>query len=309
MGSVSTSIILLVLLATLAVGVWAVGVFINDSARRGALRASVHSHDDGSGRAFYRLEQVLVSRTPLSVMAKRMAAADVSWSPLLTLLVMLIAMLVIMLFGQVLLGRIGSTVLALLVPMFFSTWVKRRAARRGEDFIAQLPELARILANGNSAGLSMGRCLAMAGREMTEPAGLEMRRVANRLNLGWSVDRALTDLSERLPSREIDVLVRTIVVQSRTGGTLTKALMDISQALDDRKELRREVATVILGSAVSGYAVIFIGGGAIVLLNLMQPGLLDTMAGSLVGRIVLLVALALFASGLFLMRLVSRVEV
>lgn len=309
MGEASIRVILLLLLTTLAVGVWAVGVFISDATRRGVLRASVHSHDDGGTSAFRRLEQVLVSRTLMWRLARRMAAADIRWSPLLTLMILLLVMLVVVSFGQVLLGRIGSTVLALLIPMFFSTWVKRRAARRGEAFIAQLPELARILANGNSAGLSMGRCLAMAGREMAEPAGLEMRRVANRLNLGWSVDRALTDLAERLPSREMDVLVRTIVVQARTGGALTKALMDISQALDDRKELRREVATVILGSAVSGYAVIFIGGGAIMVLNLIQPGLLDTMAGSLIGRIVLLSAFALFALGLFLMRLVSRVEV
>lgn len=307
--SASVRILLFLLLLTLVVGVWAASVFIDDATRRRELAASARAEDVGGERAGSRLERLLFTRTPLRVMAQRISAAGLSWRPLPVLLVFLASMATMALGGRFLLGRIGAAALALLIPALFMTWVKRRAARRGEALIAQLPELARILANGNSAGLSMARCLAMAGREMAEPAGGEMRKVANRLNLGWTVDRALTDLSTRLPSREMDVLIRTIVVQARTGGALTTALMDISQALEERKELRREVATVILGSAVSGYAVIVIGTGAIVLLNLMQPGLLDQMAGTLVGRAILLVSLVLFGGGLFLMRLVSRVEV
>lgn len=307
--SASVRILLFLLLLTLVVGVWAASVFIDDATRRRELAASARAEDVGGERAGSRLERLLFTRTPLRIMAQRISAAGLAWRPLPVLLVLLASMTVMVLGGRFLLGRIGAAALAILIPVLFMTWVKRRAARRGEALIAQLPELARILANGNSAGLSMARCLAMAGREMAEPAGGEMRKIANRLNLGWTVDRALTDLSTRLPSREMDVLIRTIVVQARTGGALTTALMDISQALEERKELRREVATVILGSAVSGYAVIVIGTGAIVLLNLMQPGLLDQMAGTLAGRAILLVSVLLFGGGLFLMRLVSRVEV
>ena len=222
---------------------------------------------------------------------------------------MLAAMAVMLVVGKFLVGYIASTVLALLLPAAGLQWLSRKAARRREDFTAQLPELARIIANGNSAGLSVGRCVAMAGRELSEPAGGEMLRVAAHLDLGWSLDRALHALAERLPSREINVLVRTIVIQSRTGGALTDALTEISQTLEDRKELRREVRTVILGSAMSGYAVMIIGAAAIILLNVLKPGMLDNLAGSIPGRIILIVSLALFLIGGALMRVVSRVEV
>ena len=103
--------------------------------------------------------------------------------------------------------------------------------------------------------------------------------------------------------------MRTIVIQSRTGGALTDALTEISQTLEDRKELRREVRTVILGSAMFGYAVMIIGAAAIILLNVLKPGMLDNLAGSIPGRIILIVSLALFLIGGALMRVVSRVEV
>ena len=136
-----------------------------------------------------------------------------------------------------------------------------------------------------------------------------MRHMSQRLNLGWSLDNVLNELTERMPSREINVLMRTIVIQSKTGGALSAALSEMSQTLEDRKELRREVSTVILGAAVAGYAVIGIGVGAVILLNLFKPGLLDQMATSLLGRVTMGASAVLFVSGTLLMRLVSRVEV
>ena len=144
---------------------------------------------------------------------------------------------------------------------------------------------------------------------MPDPAGEELRRVAQEINLGLTTDQAIGELSKRLPSREVDVLMRTIIIQSRSGGALSEALTGISQTLEDRKELRREVGTVILGASVAGYAVMGIGVGAVVLLNLLKPGALDSMAGSIAGQIVMGISATLYIAGALLMRLVSRIEV
>ena len=123
------------------------------------------------------------------------------------------------------------------------------------------------------------------------------------------MDAALADLTKRMPSRELDVLVRTIVIQSKSGGTLVAALQEIAFALEDRKQLHREVRTVILGSAVSGYVVPFMGIACVIFLNLMKPGVLDDMASSLVGKVILFAALIFFGFGALLIKLVSKVEV
>ena len=46
-------------------------------------------------------------------------------------------------------------VLAAAVPFAFSRWMQRRAAQRTERFIAQLPDVSRVLSNGTSAGMSV----------------------------------------------------------------------------------------------------------------------------------------------------------
>lgn len=302
-------LILLMLLVSLVLGVWGVNILLGESARRRELLVLAQGEQVTGAQRLARLDRRLSGKGPFAALGRRIAAAGLGWSPVTVVLGVLAAMAVMLVVGKFLVGYIASTVLALLLPAAGLQWLSRKAARRREDFTAQLPELARIIANGNSAGLSVGRCVAMAGRELSEPAGGEMLRVAAHLDLGWSLDRALHALAERLPSREINVLVRTIVIQSRTGGALTDALAEISQTLEDRKELRREVRTVILGSAMSGYAVMIIGAAAIILLNLLKPGMLDNLAGSIPGRIILIVSLALFLIGGALMRVVSRVEV
>ena len=307
--SMIVRLILLMLLVSLVLGVWGVNILLGESARRRELLVLAQGEQVTGAQRLARLDRRLSGKGPFAALGRRIAAAGLGWSPVTVVLGVLAAMAVMLVVGKFLVGYIASTVLALLLPAAGLQWLSRKAARRREDFTAQLPELARIIANGNSAGLSVGRCVAMAGRELSEPAGGEMLRVAAHLDLGWSLDRALHALAERLPSREINVLVRTIVIQSRTGGALMDALAEISQTLEDRKELRREVRTVILGSAMSGYAVMIIGAAAIILLNLLKPGMLDNLAGSIPGRIILIVSLALFLIGGALMRVVSRVEV
>ena len=145
--------------------------------------------------------------------------------------------------------------------------------------------------------MSVERALVLAAQEMSEPAGVELKRTTSQLALGWSLDNALTDLSNRMPSRELNVLVRTIIIQSTAGGALASALHDIALALEDRKQLHREVRTAIISLA------------AIILMNMMKPGVLDEMASSFIGRIILLASIVCFGIGAALMKLVSRVEV
>ena len=302
-------VLLGLVLLTLVLGTAAVSVLVAESERRrGLARLTGVNEVTGAQRAAH-LSGRLAGKWPFTIVQRRLVAAGQAWNPVVATLAMAAAIGVTLVAGRLLLGYIGSIIIAFILPWAGLQWLGRAAARRREDFTAQLPELARIIANGNAAGLSVSRSIAMAGRELAEPAGSEMARVSAHLDLGWSLDAALRDLGEQLPSRELDVLVRTIVIQARTGGALTDALLEISQTLEDRKELRREVRTVILGSSMSGYAVIGISAGSVVLLNLFQPGMLDNLASTMAGRVVLVIAFGFFAAGAMLMRVVSRVEV
>lgn len=252
----------------------------------------------------------LLRRLPFSrSLRRRLTGAGLSWDSAITELALTAVIILAFLGARPFIGKIAGAVLAAAVPFTFSRWLQRRASQRIEHFVAQLPDVSRVLSNGTSAGMSVERALGLASTEVAEPAKTELRRVVSQLALGRSLDAALADLTKRMPSRELDVLVRTIVIQSKSGGTLVAALQEIAFALEDRKQLHREVRTVILGSAVSGYIVPFMGIACVIFLNLMKPGVLDDMASSLVGKVILFAALIFFGFGALLIKLVSKVEV
>ena len=112
-----------------------------------------------------------------------------------------------------------------------------------------------MLANGASAGLSLPAAVQLAARELPEPAAAEMRSVVEQLRVGQPVEDALESLRERLPSRELGVLMTTLVIQQRAGGDTVRALNELSGTLEARKDLLREIRTLLSGAVYTSYVV------------------------------------------------------
>ncbi|MER8072858.1 type II secretion system F family protein [Streptomyces sp. NPDC094034] len=188
----------------------------------------------------------------------------------------------------------------------FLNWQR---TKRTEAFIGQLPELTRVLANATQAGLAMRTALEMAAEELDDPAGEELRRVADQLALGQTMDDALGELADRLPSRELVVLVTTLVLSSRAGGQVVTSLRNLTETLEERKETRREVTTMLSQVKVTALAVPLLGLGFLLMINATTPGALDKMTGSALGQIGTGIAFAMYAVGYLLIGRLSRVQV
>ncbi|MFC4492841.1 type II secretion system F family protein [Streptomyces ovatisporus] len=190
-----------------------------------------------------------------------------------------------------------------------NAFLSHQRRRRTEQFINQLPELSRILANATSAGLALRTALGMAAEELDAPAGDELTLVTNQLAVGRSIDDALGELAERLPSRELVVLVTTLVLANRAGGTLVASLRNLTNTLEERKETRREVRTMLAEVNATAFTVPVLGLGAMLMMNSMMPGALARVTGSPLGQIAILAAVALFATGFFVIRRLGKIEI
>ena len=306
--------ILLLLLAVLVVGVVGVAAWARgnaqraDFARRSRLEADVDRRRaaaaDGAERAlrrlapFRRLEDRLLAvghrgRACSTRSASRVAVAAVAY-----------------LVGALVISRTGRD-----GPRdrggcsACDRYLAVRCNRRVEEFVAQLPELARTLSNASSAGLALSSAVALAARELAEPAKGVLQGVVDELALGQSIDGALHNLGRRMPSREVAVLVTTLVIQQRAGGDTVSALRDMSETLERRKDLRREIKTILAGALATGYTVAALGVGTLVFMNLISPGIVARMLDGWLGRIVLLrLRCRSSRSGSSLIRRITRIE-
>ena len=200
-----------------------------------------------------------------------------------------------------------------LVAVVIGVWggnafLKAQIQKRTEAFINQLPELTRLLANATQAGLALRTAIAMACEELDDPARGELRRVADQLAVGHPLEDALNELGERLPSRELTVLLTTLILSSRAGGTIVTSLRNLTDTLEERKETRREVTTVLSQVKMTAIMVPVLGVGFLLVINSMRAGALDDMTAATAGKIAVIIATGLYATGFFLITRLTKVR-
>ncbi|MFE5398002.1 type II secretion system F family protein [Streptomyces sp. NPDC056568] len=295
-------------LAVVGLHSWAAGKAQRD-ALVDRLSATGRLTPSGRPRRFRTLDRRL-RRTKLGRQLElRLAATGLDVTPGEFFAYMLAAVAGLWLIGQAALAPFFGPLAGLLgiaVAVQFLNWQRQK---RIEKFINQLPELARILANATQAGLALRTAIGMAAEELEAPAGEELGKVADQLALGASMEDALGELGERLPSRELVVLVTTLVLSNRAGGQVVSALRNLTETLEERKETRREVRTQLSQVSMTSYAVPVLGVGSLFLMNGVKDGALERMTGSPAGQAAVIIAFALYAVGFVLIRRLSRIDV
>ncbi|MGP3984248.1 type II secretion system F family protein [Streptomyces sp. KR80] len=199
-----------------------------------------------------------------------------------------------------------AALIALWSAFAFLNWQRQK---RIEKFINQLPDLSRLLANATQAGLALRMALTMAAEELEEPAGEELAKVANAVAVGHSLEDALNELAERLPSRELVVLVTTLILANRSGGKIVSSLRNLTETLEERKETRREVRTQLSQVTMTAYIVPAMGLGCLLFIDNLYTGALDKVTSSTVGQLAILLSLGLYTLGFFLVRRLAKIEV
>ncbi|MFF1440587.1 type II secretion system F family protein [Streptomyces sp. NPDC058295] len=298
---------------TCALAVAGLHAYAQGHARRAELveRLSYTGQLPGTGRRrrFRTLDRRLRRTRTGRRLELKLAATGLDVTPGEFFVYMLAAVAGLWLIGQATLAPFFGPIAGLLGVWAAWQFLNWQRQKRIEKFINQLPELARILANATHAGLALRTAIGMAAEELEAPAGEELARVANQLAVGHSMDDALGELADRLPSRELVVLVTTLVLSNRAGGQVVGALRNLTETLEERKETRREVRTQLSQVNMTSYAVPALGVGALFLMNSVEDGTLDRMTGSAVGQACVIIAFGLYAVGFVLIRRMSRIDV
>lgn len=302
-----------VTLLTCALAVAGLHAYARGRAQRAELveRLSYTGRLPGTGRRrrFRTLDRRLRRTKTGRRLELKLAATGLDVTPGEFFVHMLAAVAGLWLVGQATLAPFFGPIAGLLGVWAAWQFLNWQRQKRIEKFINQLPELARILANATHAGLALRTAIGMAAEELEAPAGEELAKVANQLAVGHSMDDALGELADRLPSRELVVLVTTLVLSNRAGGRVVGALRNLTETLEERKETRREVRTQLSQVNMTSYAVPALGIGALFLMNSVEDGTLDRMTGSAVGQACVIIAFGLYAVGFVLIRRMSRIDV
>jgi tight adherence protein B len=198
------------------------------------------------------------------------------------------------------LARPGIILAVIMLPLilaavFYVTgaWIRRRIRKRLRAFNNQLEMVLRLISSGLRAGLSIRQAFVLVIDELADPAKMEFRRVVAQTNIGFGVNDALDALVVRMPSDELKMMVRSIRVQSQTGGNLGKILDHLAATIKDRRRIDRKVRALTAEGAASGWVIgclpVAVGLFIVATQPHMRESLLHTSFG--IGSLVLSAAL------------------
>lgn len=164
-----------------------------------------------------------------------------------------------------------------------------------ERMNSQLPEICRILANSTRSGMTLTQGIGVAAQELNEPAREEFQRLYGELQLGVNFNRALRNLQKRVPSREYQLFIASLLIQKQAGGNIHAVLDEMGHTLEERKLLLQEIKTMTAEQRFVAYIIPVMPVFLLLVMNSMNEGFIDPLFSG-IG----LILLALFLFGTFL---------
>jgi tight adherence protein B len=129
----------------------------------------------------------------------------------------------------------------LLLPHFY---VNFKRTRRFKQFTEEFANAMDIIVRGLKAGLPLADCMKIIAAEAQEPVKGEFRAVIEDQAMGMPADEAVQRMPGRMPVPEASFFAIVITIQSRTGGSLSEALGNLSKVLRERKKMRAKIVAM-----------------------------------------------------------------
>ncbi len=197
--------------------------------------------------------------------------------------------------------------LGTLLPHFY---VRMQQRGRVKKFDGQLGDTLAMLANSLRSGYSMLQSMDLVGREMPPPISVEFQRVTREVGLGLTAEEALTNMTRRISSADLDLMVTAINVQREVGGNLSEILDIIAGTIRERVKLKGEIKTLTAQQTMAGYIITALPIVLFIFLLGIAPDYMDRFWTWVpCGWIMSGVMIVMMIIGYFVMRKIVAIEV
>ncbi len=189
------------------------------------------------------------------------------------------------------------------LPVGF-VWFK--AKRRLAEIDAQLPDILITLAASLKAGHSFRQAIQAVVDEGQPPASKEFKRVLTETRLGRPMDDALTEMAERLGSKNLSFVVTAVTIQRQVGGSLAGIFDMVADTVRQRQQFQRKIRSLTAMGRMSAYVLLGLPIFLAVVLSLLNPEYMSPLYHTRTGHTLIVVGSVMMVFGtLVLKKIVS----
>ena len=173
----------------------------------------------------------------------------------------------------------------------------------------QIVDMLALVSNGLKAGYSFFQTIGIVARDMQPPMSQEFKRMLKQINMGSNVEDALRELTLRVESPDLDLVVTAILIQRQVGGNLSEVLDNISYTIRERIMLKNQVKVLTSQGRLSGIIISLLTPVLAVIIYLLNPDFMIVMIKEPLGIMMIVIAVVLQILGVILIRKIVNIDI
>ncbi|HEY2422147.1 MAG TPA: type II secretion system F family protein [Neobacillus sp.] len=207
-------------------------------------------------------------------------------------------------------GNLFFILIGGIIGFLLPKWYLRKKQRdRVSKFNEGLADMITTIVGSLRAGFSFQQALKSVTEEASSPIKDEMDSVLKEMQYGKSIEDALNDLKERMPSEDLDLMIQAILIQRQVGGNLATVLDKIVETIRDRTKIQRQISTLTAQGRLSGYVIALLPVILGIVLYFMQPDYIGTLFHNPIGIAMIVAALISGIIGFVMIKKITSIEV
>jgi tight adherence protein B len=259
---------------------------------------------------FSGLDKVLEQRTFVQKMILEFQKADLKLRYSEYIGIYFASTLIPGIIGLAITGKItGFLMLAVPGLVFPRMYVKFRQMQRIKHIDRQLVDALMLISNSLKSGYSFQQGLELCSEESPAPISVEFKRVLMETNLGMPMDEGLDNMSERVPSEDLDLVVTAVKIQRQIGGNLSEILDRIVHTIRERIRIKGEISTLTAQGKLQGIILTLLPPALTIGIYMMDPEFMRPLFFTLMGKMLLGVAIVLQIFGAIMIKKIVDIKV
>ncbi|MGM0555680.1 MAG: type II secretion system F family protein [Myxococcota bacterium] len=203
-------------------------------------------------------------------------------------------------------GGIAGLAAGFFLPRIYLKW---EWSNRIDHINEQVEEAMVYMANSFKANPSLPEAMADVTNSMGPPISQELEVMLREYKLGTPLDQALIRAQRRMPARNLELAISALLVGRSVGGNIPKILEDIANTIRESYRLERVIDTQTAQGKMQAWVMGAMPAIVVGVFYLMDPELIEPLFNTLIGYIVIAIAVVLNIVGVLLILKVVNIRV
>ncbi len=207
-------------------------------------------------------------------------------------------------------GMIATILLSLVSVAFcINLYLGIMKTRQEQEFFMAFPMALDILSRGLRAGTTVEKTFKTVAKEVEAPIGPEFEKICKQINFGMSFEDALRASADRVQVNDYSFFVIALIIQRRTGGSLSELVGNISAIIRRRQELKLKIKALSSEARATGMIVGSLPFLAMLGMLYFSPDYIEAFQRDPAGRKLMALAMGMILTCVIVIRRMIRFKI